>query len=147
MMSLESSPEPTRQESPRSAASAEISRSSVAQQESKGERPHANDAPAQVLPDRDSLVTLLVDWIRTPDWSSSQTYLQTHPELWTEEATQVLGLFMQRQPDQRGHELLRLHQLLLLATQQLGVEVAYHTLLSQEGDLTNLETTLTAFQR
>src|SRR5712692_11650025 len=74
----------------------------------------------------------LAAWIRTPDWSTSQTYLQAHPELLTEAAAQVLATLTQHQPDQQVHELLMLHQLLLQIAGQQGMEAAYQALLDAE---------------
>jgi tetratricopeptide (TPR) repeat protein len=131
-MSLESSYEHAGQEPPRSATSAETDRNPVIQGDSEGERLPADVTPASVPPDLDDLVDLLLAWIRTPDWSTSETYLQTHSELLTEAAAQVLATLTQRQPDQRVHEFLTLHQQLLQIAGQQGVEAAYQALLYQE---------------
>src|SRR6266480_105312 len=131
-MSLESSHERAEQEQPRSATSAEIDHISSVQGDNGGEQLPANATPAQTPPDPDELVALLLSWIRTPDWSTSQTYLQAHPELLTEAATQVLATLIQHQPDQQVHELLMLHQQLLQIAGQQGVEAAYQALLDQE---------------
>jgi hypothetical protein len=70
-------------------------------------------------------VNLLLPWIGTPDWSTSQAYLQIHSELLTEAATQVLITLTQHQPDQHFQELFTLHQQLLQKARQQGVEAAY----------------------
>src|SRR6266571_3221426 len=132
LMSLESSHERTEQEQPRSTTSAETDHSPVVRGDNGGEQLLATVTPAPVPPDPDELVTLLLSWIRTPDWSTSQTYLQAHPELLTEAATQVLATLTQQQQDQEVHELLLLHQQLLQIAGQQGVEVAYQLLLHQE---------------
>src|SRR5712692_3997962 len=82
--------------------------------------------------DLDHLQTLLLAWIRTPDWPASQTYLQTHPELLTEGAEQVLATLTSLQSNQRIQELLSLHQQLLQTARQYGVEPAYEPLLHRE---------------
>jgi hypothetical protein len=80
----------------------------------------------------DELVALLLSWVRAPDWSTSQTYLQTHPELLTEVAVQVLTTLAQRQLDQQDYEFLMLHKRLLQAVRQQGIEAVYQLLLHQE---------------
>src|SRR5713226_7329930 len=132
LMSLESSHERTEQEQPRSTTSAETDHSPVVQEDSGGEQLPANVTSTSVLPDSDDLVVLLLSWIRTPDWSTSQTYLQAHPELMEEAAAQVLATLTQHQRDLQVHELLMLHQQLLQIAGQQGVEAAYQALLHQE---------------
>ena len=131
-MSLESSQERTEQERPRSAASAETEHSPVVEENDEGEQLAADVAPAPVLPNPSDLVALLLTWIRTPDWSTSQSYLRTHPELLTEAATQMLTRLTQHQPDQRVHDILTAYQLLLQTARQQGIEAAYQPLLHQE---------------
>jgi CHAT domain/Tetratricopeptide repeat len=140
LMSLESSQERTEQEQPRSATSAETDHSPVVQGDSGGEQLPANVTPEPVPPDPDELVALLLSWIRTPDWSTSQTYLEAHPELLTEAAAQVLATLTQHQPDPQVQGLLTLHQQLLQIVDQQGVEAAYEALLHQ-GDENSSATT------
>ncbi len=132
-MGLESSQERPEQERPRSATPAETDHSPAVQGESGGEQLPANATSASVWPDSDELVALLLSWIGTPDWSTSQTYLQAHSELLTEAAEQVLVTLAQHQPDPQAHELLTQYQLVLQAARQQGVESAYELLL-QRGD-------------
>src|SRR5437016_318504 len=101
LMSLESSQERTEQEQPRSTISAETDHSPAVQGDSWGEQLPATVTPAPVPPDPDELVALLLSWIRTPDWFTSQTYLQVHPELLTEGAAQALATLTQHQRDQQ----------------------------------------------
>ena len=131
-MSLESSQERTEQEWPRSATEAGTDHSSAAQRDSGREQFSAIGTPAPVPPDPDELVALLLSWIHTSDWSTSQTYLQAHSELLTEAAAQVLARLTQHQPDQHAQEILLLHQQLLQIAGKRGVEAAYQSLLHQE---------------
>jgi len=126
-MGLESSREHTEQGWPRSTIAAETGHSPAIQGDS-GEQLPATITPAPVSPDPDELAALLLSWIRTPDWSTSQTYLQAHSELLTEAAAQVLETLTQDQRDQQDHELLTLHQQLLQIASQQGVEAAYRAL-------------------
>jgi CHAT domain-containing protein len=77
-------------------------------------------------------MALLLSWIRTPDWSTSRTYLQAHCELLTQDVARVLATLTQHQPDQQVRELLIVHQQLLQIAGQMGVEAAYQSLLHQE---------------
>ena len=122
---FESSYERTEQERPRSATAAGTDHSPDVQGNNGGEQLPANVTPAPASPDPDDLVALLLSWIRTPDGSTSQTYLQAHSELLTEAAAQTLAMLTQHQADQRAYDLLRLHQRLLHAARKFGVEVAY----------------------
>ncbi len=131
-MSWDSSQERTEQEQPRSTTSAETDHSPAVQGASGGEQFPSNVTPAPVPPDADEFVALLLSWIRTPDWSTSQTYLQAHPELLTEAPAQVLATLIQHQSDQQIHELLMLHQQLLQIAGQQGVKAAYQALLYQK---------------
>jgi hypothetical protein len=131
-MSLESSHEGTEHEQPRLITSAQTDLSPAVQGKSGGEQLLANVIPAPVPPDPDELVALLLTWIRTPDWFTSQTYLRAHSELLTEASMQVLATITQHQPDQQVQELLMLHQQLLQIAGQQGVEAAYQSLLYQE---------------
>jgi hypothetical protein len=127
-MSLESSQEQTEQEWPRSGTAAEIEQSSTVETDSGEKQLPGNVPPAPVLLNPEELVALLLSWIRTPDWSSSQTYLQAHPELLTEAAAQVLAALTQQRPDQQVRELLLLHRQLLQGASQQGIEAAYQAL-------------------
>src|SRR5260370_32210718 len=129
LMSLESSHKRTEQERPRSPTADETDRSQAVQEDSGGEQLLANITPAPVPPDPDELVALLLSWIQTPDWFTSQTYLQAHPELMKEAAAQVLATLTQHQRDLQVHQLLMLHQQLLQIAGQQGVEAAYQALL------------------
>src|SRR5260370_31646629 len=97
LMSLESSQGSAGQEPPRSVISAETDHNSVVQRDHEGEQLPANVTSVPIQMDLDDLVTILLAWIRTPDWSTSQAYLQTHSELLTEVAAQVLATLAQRQ--------------------------------------------------
>jgi len=132
-MSLESSRERKEQEQPKPTTAAETDRSPVVQGDSGGEQLPANITSRSVLPDFDDLVVLLQSWILTPDWPTSQTYLQAHPELLREAAEQVLATLAQHQPDPQVRERLTQYQLLLQIARQHGVESAYELLL-QRGD-------------
>ena len=121
---------------------AETDHSPVAQEDSGGGQLPVSVTPEPAPPDPDELVALLLSWIRTPDWSTSQTYLQAHSELLTEAAAQVLATLTQQQPDQQVHEHLALHQQLLQLARQQGVEAAYQALLHQ-GDENSSATTET----
>src|SRR6266581_430387 len=131
LMSLESSHEHTEQEQSKSTTSAETDHIPAVQGDNEGEQLPANMTPSPVPPDPDELVALLLSWIRTPDWSTSQTFLQAHPELLTEATAQVLVTLTQHQRDQQVYELLMLHQQLLQRASQQGVEAAYQALLYQ----------------
>jgi len=132
-MSLESSRERTEQEQPRSATAAETDHSPVVKGDGEGEQLPAEITPALDPQSPGDLVALLLTWIRTPDWPTSQAYLQTHPELLTDGAVQVLAALAQHQPDPQARELLTQYQLLLQTARQHGVESAYE-LLPQRDD-------------
>ena len=97
---------------------------------------YANEAdvlPAEItsapeMIDSDELQTLLVEWMETPDRATSQTYLQTHPILLTDEAERALALLDQLQPNERVRALIRGHQQLLKTSRQQGVTAAYSLL-------------------
>ncbi len=135
-MSLEASHENAELESPTSATSAEIGHSSVVRENSEGEQHLQEIAPPLVPSDPDNLVALLLAWISIRDWRTSQTYLQTHSELLTEPAEQVLATLILPQVDRQIQERRSLHQQLLQAARQHGVEGAYESLL-QHGDEAN----------
>jgi tetratricopeptide (TPR) repeat protein len=131
-MSLESSQERTEQEQPRSAASTETAHSPTVKENDEGKPLPEDVAPAPVLPNPNDLMALLLTWIRTSDWSTSQTYLRIHPELLTEDAKKMLTGLTQQQPDQRVRDILTEHQLLLQTVRQQGIEAAYQALLHQQ---------------
>src|SRR5258708_6134670 len=112
-MGLESSQEPIEQEQPRLATSTDTDLSPVVQEDSEGEQLPSHIITAPTTPGFDKLVACLLSWIRTPDWLTSQTYLQAHSELLTETAEQVLGAFVQQERDQEVRELMLLHRQLL----------------------------------
>src|SRR5213592_4095585 len=152
LMSLESSHESAEQESPKSVTSAETGHSLFVRENSEGEQHLQEVAPASVPSDLDNLVALLLAWISTPDLPTSQTYLQTHAELLTEPAEQVLATLTSLQQDRQVQENLSLHQQLLQAARQQGVEGAYELLLQQgdeadnaSNDLEELENQLIAW--
>jgi hypothetical protein len=151
-MSLESSHEGAEQKSPKSATSAETGHSSVVRENNEGEQHLQEVAPASVPSDPDNLVALLLAWISIPDWRTSQTYLQTHSELLTEPAEQILATLISPQADRQVQERWLLHQQLLQAARQHGVKDAYELLLQQgdeadsaSNDLEDLEDQLIAW--
>src|SRR5260370_31674338 len=131
-MSVESSQDRTEQTQPRLATSGATGHNSAVQREIEGEQLLTNVPPVPVPSDPNTLVDLLLSWMSVSDWSTSQTYLQVHPELLTEAAAQVMATLAQYQGDQQVHKALTLHQQLLQMAGQQGVEAAYESLLLSE---------------
>jgi hypothetical protein len=126
-MSVEPSQERPERERTGAATAAEVDHGPDIQGGSREEPLAANGPPAPLPATPDELVALL-SWIRTPDWSTSQTYLEAHPELLTEAAAQVLATLAHQRPDQQVRELLLLHRQLLQGASQQGIEAAYQAL-------------------
>ena len=69
------------------------------------------------------LVQTLVDWLQTPDWAASESYLQAHQaELLTAEAEALLQLLLQQDPDQ---PVLEQHLAILRAARAEGIQAVY----------------------
>jgi hypothetical protein len=74
----------------------------------------------------------ILDWIETPDWSSSAEYLKEHPELLSEEATQALAQLLAASQVGRNTSMARdcmRHYVLLGLARREGVVQAYSRLI------------------
>ncbi|GHO56224.1 hypothetical protein [Ktedonobacter robiniae] len=129
-MNLESSHKHAEQAPPLSDAPDETGYS----QENGKEEPLASNGTSAGVPlDPEELIALLLGWLRTPDWLTSQKYLQAHAELLTEAAEQaLLATLAESQIDLRAHQILTTHYLLLQTARQQGVDAAYLPFLHQE---------------
>lgn len=78
------------------------------------------------------LEEFLLEWIDTPDWSTSMKYVQACPELLTDAAEQILTRLSQLQRDEQIQEILTMHAHLLQSARLHGVEDAYAALLPQQ---------------
>jgi hypothetical protein len=88
-------------------------------EQQKPSPPVSSSAPESS--DAEALQNLLLEWIGTPDWLTSETFLQDHPQLLMEESEHVLALLSQHQTDKRIRAMLVTHfQLLHTARQQGG---------------------------
>jgi hypothetical protein len=72
-----------------------------------------------------ALQALLWDWLLTPDWATSQTYLQTHPLLLTDAAVHMLEELKRAQEDEQAMAIISTHQILLQGARAEGIEAAY----------------------
>ncbi len=73
-----------------------------------------------------ALAGLLIAWIQTPDWSTSEAFAQEHAaDLLTDEAEAVLELLRQGNPN---HRAIPQHQTLLRRCREVGIEAAYRKL-------------------
>src|SRR5260370_14530821 len=54
-----------------------------------------------------------ITWLQTPDWQTSQTYLQNHHQLLTDAAEQAMEELKLTQREQLAHAIIDLHQDLL----------------------------------
>jgi hypothetical protein len=83
----------------------------------------ANATPQSGPADLQQLADSLIAWVQTPDWGTSQAYLEAHQaELLTEAAEGVLQMLIQMNP---GEETLPEHLTLLRAARANGIAAAY----------------------
>jgi tetratricopeptide (TPR) repeat protein len=90
------------------------------------------DSSAPESSDAEALQNLLLEWISTPDWLTSEAFLQDHPLLLREESEHVLALLSQHQTDKRIRAMLVAHLQLLHTARRQGVEAAYAPLQNPE---------------
>ncbi len=128
-MSLESSHEHKEHEQ---LTSAKIVHIPDVQGDNRAEQLPANVTPTLAPLDSNELVALLLSWIRTPDWSTSQIYLQTHPQLLTEIAEHRLEELKRAQENEQAQGVINLHQILLQKARVEGIEAAYKHFLVPE---------------
>jgi len=76
-----------------------------------------------------AIADLLIAWIETPDWSTSEEYLRAHAaELLTDQAEILIGQLVevvQAQEGQRAAQAFQQHCILLRRAREIGVELAY----------------------
>lgn len=88
------------------------------------ERLEALQQAASPQPEAD-LAERLIEWVQTPTWADSRTYLENHPELLTDEAEQVLVRLREVQDDEGARRTLDEHLALLRHCQSEGIEAAF----------------------
>jgi len=77
-------------------------------------------------PDHEAnLADRLIEWVQTPTWADSQTYLENHPELLTDEAEQVLARLSEVQEDEGARRTLDEHLALLRRCRAEGMAAAF----------------------
>jgi hypothetical protein len=71
------------------------------------------------------LADRLIEWVQTPTWADSRTYLENHPDLLTDEAEQVLVRLREVQDDEGARRTLDEHLALLRRCRAEGIEAAF----------------------
>jgi tetratricopeptide (TPR) repeat protein len=85
-----------------------------------GEMPQIDPGKAQEL---QALADLLIEWVKTPDWDTSEQFLTDNREkLLTEDAVQALQLLVMSND---GNQTLVQHQTILKNAIEHGIEAAY----------------------
>src|SRR2546430_4826007 len=80
---------------------------------------------SQECTEQEELQAQMIAWLQTPDRETSQTYLQSHPQLLTDAAEQMMEELKQFQKEQQIQGMISLHQALLQEARVEGIEVAY----------------------
>src|SRR5713226_4403482 len=73
----------------------------------------------------DELQKLLLEWIDTFDRKRSQMYLETHPNLLTDDAEVILAMLQETQQTDQARATIAQHRLLLWAAREQGIATAY----------------------
>jgi len=77
-------------------------------------------------PDQESdLADRLIEWVQTPTWADSKTYLENHPELLADEAEQVLARLSEVQDNEGARRTLEEHLALLHRCRAEGIAAAF----------------------
>ncbi|GEM_PF-4214903 len=76
------------------------------------------------------LLTTLVEWIQTPDWNSSRSFLRAHTELLSHETETLLAALYAGQETDGARQVIVDHIWLIRAALQAGIDVAYDGLLA-----------------
>jgi hypothetical protein len=82
-----------------------------------------------------ALVSLLQDWLNTPDWNASRIFLAAHAaELLTDDAEALLTLMSESEDDHDLQEILEDHANIIEGARQDGVDAAYEEFLAEYDD-------------
>jgi hypothetical protein len=82
-----------------------------------------------------ALVSLLQDWLNTPDWNASRDFLAAHAdELLTDDAEALLTLMSESEDEGDLQEILEDHASIIEDARQDGIDAAYEELLADDDD-------------
>lgn len=83
---------------------------------------------------QEGLQPQVIAWLQTPDWETSQIYLQTHPRLLTDAAGCILELLKYAQREKQAQDLINIHQVLVVKARVEGTEATYEHFLASQSD-------------
>ena len=93
---------------------------------------HQEEKNDSAATEQEELQAQVIAWLQTPDWETSQTYLQRHPQLLTDAAEQMIEALRRSQGGQQAQEMIDLHQTLLQKARLEGNDAAYERFLVHE---------------